>query len=131
MNLLHKYLCVALLMAPAVSCAVPNSPSDTVSSTDTPPPPRSSAEGVTGEIKDDSGRALDGAMIIPKSLEANGPPIPEIAILSDTTGRYRWPLRPGNYDVTVRADGYQDVTRRVTVSAGAVETLDFVLRRIG
>ena len=116
-------------MAPAVSCAVPNSPSDAVSSDDTPQPARSSAEGVTGEIKDDNGRALDGAMIVPKSLEANGPAVPEMAILSDTTGRYRWPLRPGNYDVTVRADGYQDVTQRVTVSPGAVATLDFVLLR--
>ena len=131
MTLLHKYVCVALLMAPAVSCAVPNSPSDAVSSADTPEPARSSAEGVTGEIKDDNGRALDGAMIIPKSVEANGPAVPEMAILSDTTGRYRWPLRPGNYDVTVRADGYHDVTQRVTVSPGAVATLDFVLRRSG
>ena len=133
MNLVYRCVCVALLMAPAVACAVPNGPNganDAQSTDDAPQPPRSLAEGMTGAIKDENGRALDGATIIPKSLGANGPAVPEIAILSDTNGRYQWRLRPGSYEVTVRADGYQDVTRQVTVSPGAVTTLDVVLRRI-
>ena len=129
MSMLYTYVCVALLMASAVACAGPTRPNDARSSDDAPQPARALAEGVTGEIKDENGGALDGATIIPKSLGANGSAVPEIAILSGPNGRYQWPLKAGSYDVTVRADGYQDVTQPVTVSPGAVTTLDFVLRR--
>ncbi len=128
MKLIYQYLYVAMLIAPAVACAAPSNP-NAVSTDDAPQPAQSSAEGLTGEIKDENGRPVNGAMITPKSRDAGGPAIPEIAILSDATGRYRWALRPGRYDVTVTAEGYEDVTREATVSPGAIASLDFVLRR--
>lgn len=84
-------------------------------------------EGLTGRVVDSKGQAVEGAFIQPRSLDKPSPPIPEIAILSDSSGQYMWPLRPGNYEITVSADGYVSATGQVKVRAGAVTTLDFTL----
>jgi hypothetical protein len=130
MKIPYDLVWATLLLIPAASCTtMPSAPNDATSSDTASRPAPSLAEGVTGVVTDESGKPVEGAMIVPTSREAGGPPIPEIAILSATDGRYRWPLRPGRYDVTVRAEGYEDVTRQVTVTAGSVATLDFVVGR--
>ncbi len=126
-NRLYEWLCVLCLLAPTASCVAGSGPNDAVSHDD-PQTSLALAEGVRGTIAEEGGRPVEGAMIVPKSLDINGPAVPEIAILSDTGGRYQWPLRPGRYDVLVRASGYEDVTRQVTVAPRSVATLDFTVR---
>jgi hypothetical protein len=84
-------------------------------------------QGVVGRVVAADGHPIANAWIRPASLERPGPPIPEIAIVSEADGRYRWPLPPGQYQVSVSADGYREATRPVTVSPGTTVTLDFVL----
>src|ERR671915_410348 len=95
-NLQSLVLC---LFIGAASCADGFSPAQPVSSA----PLR---EGVTGQIKDNDGSAVAGATVLASSLEPDGPAIPEIAIVSDESGRYEWPLRPGRYQLTAVAEGY-------------------------
>jgi hypothetical protein len=89
-------------------------------------PPR---EGLTGRIVANDGSPIEGALIVPRSLQAHGPPIPEMATLSDADGRYVWPLPAGAYEVSVFADGYHDAVQRADVAADVVVTLDIVLKR--
>jgi hypothetical protein len=128
MNPLYRWLCVLCLLVSAASCVGVSGPNDSVSHEE-PQTPGALAEGVTGTVAEEGGRPVEGAMIVPKSLDINGPAIPEIAIFSDKDGRYQWPLRPGRFEVLVRASGYGDVTQQVTVAPRTVATLDFVVRR--
>ena len=44
-------------------------------------------------------------------------------------GEYSMPaLLPGDYDVTIEADGFQRIVRAVTVEAGSTTTADFIVR---
>lgn len=72
--------------------------------------------------------ARRGCQDRPEIARPQPPGGPEIAILSDKDGGYEWPLRPGLYDVLVRASGYEDVTWQVTVAPRTVATLDFTVR---
>jgi hypothetical protein len=84
-------------------------------------------EGVVGRIAAEDGRALAGALVVPVPLGSAPPPIPEIAIVSESNGRYTWRLPPGEYEIVVTLEGYQRATRRVAVIAGEVAVLDFTL----
>lgn len=86
-------------------------------------------EGLAGRIVAKDGSPIEGAMIVPRSLHAHGPPIPEMAVLSDADGRYAWPLPAGAYEVSIFADGYQNAVQRADVAANVVGTLDIVLKR--
>lgn len=90
---------------------------------------RDNAEGVTGHVLDSSGRPIAGALVRPKALGKPAPPIPEIAIISDETGRYVWRLAPALYEIAVSADGYRSVTKQARVRPGRQVTLDFALER--
>jgi hypothetical protein len=128
MSLHRRWLCVCLFIA-AASCGHPPSaasPTNTDGSHSTSQPLK---EGVAGQITDANGKAIAEATVLAAALDPNGPAIPEIAIVSDESGRYQWPLRPGRYALTVVADGYERVSRRVALSAGEVATLDFLLPR--
>jgi hypothetical protein len=92
-------------------------------------PPRIS-EGVAGRIMDDGGRPIAGALVQPRSLDENSPPIPEIAVFSDPNGRYAWRLFPGRYELVVSAAGYQTAAAPATVNRGQVTTLDLTLQRL-
>lgn len=63
-------------------------------------------EGVIGQIMDSRGRPVAGASVRPRSLDDSSPAIPEIAIVSDSDGRYTWSLFPGIYEISVSAEGY-------------------------
>ena len=84
-------------------------------------------EGVVGRVTALDGHPIEGAFIQAISLGDAGPPIPDIAILSDSQGRYTWPLMPGSVQLSVTADGYQSATARVTIQTGKVTMLDFRL----
>lgn len=86
-------------------------------------------QGLSGSVRDEAGKPVGGAMVVPRSLQQPGPAIPELAILTDDSGRYAWPLPPGSYDLVVTADGHQVAQRRGSVTEGALTTLDFVLPR--
>jgi len=84
-------------------------------------------EGVTGQITGDDASAVAGASVLAASADPNGPAVPEMAIVSDASGRYEWPLRPGRYELAVIAEGYRRASKIVSVRSGEVATLDFVL----
>jgi hypothetical protein len=128
MSPFHGCFCVCVILVGA-ACAQPTQPNSPVIAGDDGSSVRSLAEGVNGQIRDGAGAAVAGAMIVPRSLDADGPPIPEVAILSDADGRYAWPLRPGRYEISVVIDGEKRLSRPVAVKPGETATLDFVLQR--
>jgi hypothetical protein len=86
-------------------------------------------KGVAGRITTVESYPVAGAFVQVSSSGGPGP-VPDIAILSDKDGYYNWALMPGTYELSVSADGYKPVTRRVAVEAGNVATLDFILESI-
>jgi hypothetical protein len=87
-------------------------------------------EGVKGRVTAPDGSPIVNALVQPKSLDDPSTPIPEIAILTDEDGRYKWRLFPGEYEISVSAEGYQPAIKRATVKAGQAAMLDFKLERI-
>ena len=85
-------------------------------------------EGVVGRVTTSDVRPVKGAFIQPRSLDDPSPRIPEIAILTDTDGRYTWPLFPGTYEISVSAEGYQREVKQVVVKTGQVVMVDFTLQ---
>ncbi len=122
-------LSVALMTIGAnASCDGTNDPDASVmTGADTTPDTAQISEGVIGRITSDDGRALAGALVTPMSLDDAGPPIPEIAIISQDDGSYEWPLPPGDYELVATLSGYQQDAKRVRVESDRVVTLDFTL----
>lgn len=117
------------LMVSAVPGCTQGSPEAPVRDRDDANDVQQPREGLAGRIVASDGSPIEGAMIVPRSLQAHGPPIPEMATLSDADGRYVWPLPAGAYEVSVFADGYHDTVQRADVAADVVATLDIVLKR--
>lgn len=92
--------------------------------------PPAIGQGVSGRIADDSGRPIARALVVPRSLDKNSPPIPEIAVFSDATGQYAWRLSPGRYEFRVTTDGYQAATVSAVVNSSQVTTVDITLKRL-
>jgi hypothetical protein len=128
MSLRSQWLCVGLCIGAVSYVGAVNAPRP-ASPVEDRPAGVLLEEGVTGQIQDDAGSAVAEAAVLAAPLDADGPAIPEIAIVSDAHGRYEWPLRPGRYKLTVAADGYEPVSNRVVVKAGEVARLDFRLSR--
>ena len=118
---------LALLGIGTLGCTELDIPVTTPSLLNGEPPAIS--EGIAGRITDDGGRVVAGAMLQPKSLDENGPPIPELAVYSDANGQYAWRLFPGRYEMTVSAAGYQTASATATVNSSRVTTLDITLQR--
>jgi len=118
-----------VLMVAAVPGCTQGSPDAPVRDRDAVNDMQQPREGLTGRIVANDGSPIEGALIVPRSLQAHGPPIPEMATLSDADGRYVWPLPAGAYELSVFADGYHDAVQRADVAADVVVTLDIVLKR--
>lgn len=76
------------------------------------------AQGIEGTIRDQSG-VLIGATIKVEGQSGG--------TSSDESGRYRLALSPGSYTIMASYIGYEPSSRRVTLAAGKVLTLDFTL----
>ena len=82
------------------------------------------AEGVVGRLVTPSGDPLVGARITARSLDRPAGPVPEIAILSDTDGRFTWPLRPGRYRLVAVVGGHEIAAATAVVEPERVTTLE-------
>ena len=79
---------------------------------------------VSGRVTDPSGGVVPGAQIIARQTQTN---VTSTAI-SDQEGRFRLPyLRIGEYEITVRHQGFQDAVRHLTVTVGAAFELPVTL----
>ena len=124
------YVVALISMGVGISChgRDPNRP---VSSSDPSEKTRAGiAQGVVGRITASNGHPISGAFIQPMSLNNDGPPIPEIAILTDDDGWYQWPLLPGTYEISVSAEGYQSATKQVTIRTERVANVNLTLQAV-
>jgi hypothetical protein len=71
---------------------------------------------VSGRVTDPSGAVVPGAQVTVRQTETNR----TATALADDQGRFRFPyLRAGRYEITVRKEGFRDVTRLLTLTVGA------------
>ena len=83
---------------------------------------------LSGRITDPSGAVVQAAAVTARHVDTNL----MWATASDDEGRFRFPyLRIGTYEVTVRVQGFQDVTRVVTLTVAAAVDLPFSLQVSG
>lgn len=87
------------------------------------------SEGVEGRVTA-SGQPLAAVSVQPRSLDEPATAVPEMAVVSEDDGQYRWTLRPGEYEITFVLDGYQPATRRATVQPGQATRLDVELEPV-
>ncbi|HEY5840792.1 MAG TPA: carboxypeptidase-like regulatory domain-containing protein [Mycobacterium sp.] len=87
------------------------------------------AHGVDGNVSDQEGKPVTGALVTPTSLDTPSKAIPEVAVFTNDEGRYSWVLPAGRYRITVTADGYQEASVETLVPEGGTATLDLQLRR--
>lgn len=85
-------------------------------------------EGVAGVVSDSAGRPVVGVVVHAEAISRPRPAIPEIAIVTDENGRYKWPLPPAEYQITIAAEGFEKATKRATVSVGRQTILHFQLK---
>jgi hypothetical protein len=79
---------------------------------------------IGGRVTDPSGAVVEGADIAIRQLDTNI----SAAQKTNHEGRFLFPyLRVGNYEVSVRHEGFQEATRAVTLTVGADFDLPFSL----
>src|SRR5262249_54896342 len=82
---------------------------------------------VSGRITDATGAVVQGADVTARQSETNL----TSAAKTDREGRFRLPyLRVGRYEITVRAQGFQDQSRSLVLTVGAAFELPLT-RRVG
>jgi hypothetical protein len=86
-------------------------------------------QGVKGRVTSPTGNPIRNTLIKAKSLDVPAKPVPEIAILTDSDGYYTWPLRPGDYEITVAIDRHEAASERVAVRLREITRLDFVVSK--
>src|SRR5690349_13205535 len=78
---------------------------------------------LSGRIEDESGAVVSGVTVTATHLETNQ----QLTTVSDVEGRYRFPyLRTGAYDLKVEAQGFESLTRQLTVLVG--QALDMPIK---
>lgn len=83
---------------------------------------------LSGRIDDARGAVVSGANVSATNLETNQ----RQTTTSDHEGRYRFPyLRTGDYDVTIDAQGFATITKRLTLSIGQAVDLPIKLEVAG
>src|SRR5690349_9703262 len=81
---------------------------------------------LSGRIEDESGAVVSGVTVTATHLETNQ----QLTTVSDVEGRYRFPyLRTGAYDLKVEAQGFESLTKQLTVLVG--QALDLPIKLDG
>ena len=89
-------------------------------------PAQIGTSSLRGTALDPQGAALPGAVVVIKNALTG---IVERTLSTDAAGNYAGEeLPPGNYEVSVRKDGFATQTQKIELQVGRVETLDFRLR---
>ena len=78
---------------------------------------------LSGRIEDETGAVVSGVTVTATHLETNQ----QLTTTSDVEGRYRFPyLRTGAYDLRVEAQGFESLTKQLTVLVG--QALDMPIK---
>ena len=86
------------------------------------------AATLSGRIEDASGASVNGASVTATHLETNQ----HFTAVSDHDGRFRIPyLRTGAYDLKIDAQGFEQLTKQMTVSVGQALDLPVKLEVAG
>lgn len=81
--------------------------------------------GLSGNVQDDDGNILPGAVILVKSADSD---VLISRVITETDGTYVISeLFPGSYNVTVSMDGYQTSVSGAVITAGNISTVNFSL----
>ncbi len=76
---------------------------------------------LSGRIEDASGAVVSGVTVTATHLETNH----QLTTTSDVEGRYRFPyLRTGNYDLKIQAEGFESMTKQLTVLVSGSRSAD-------
>ena len=83
------------------------------------------AGDITGTVLDPSGSAVTGATVTAKNKATEA----TASVKTDSQGAYRFALlKPGVYQVSVKADGFREDTVEIVVSLGQVATVPLRLK---
>ena len=81
------------------------------------------AQGVLGVVTTADGAPIAGVFVAATALDASSGPIPDIGIVTDATGRFAWPMKPGRYRLTFVLNGREVARRDVVVEADSATNL--------
>ena len=83
---------------------------------------------LSGRIEDARGASVSGVTVTATHLETNH----QLSTTSDVEGRYRFPyLRTGDYDLKIEAEGFESLTKQLTVLVGQALDLPITLNVAG
>ena len=83
---------------------------------------------VEGVVRAAGGAAVAGVLIVPVPLDDPAPAVPELAVVTDAGGGYRWDLPGGRYQMRAVRDGTVLGSTDVEVAADVTAPGDIVLR---
>lgn len=82
---------------------------------------------VEGVVRAAGGAAVAGVLIVPVPLDDPAPAVPELAVVTDDGGGYRWDLPGGRYEMRAVRDGAVVGSVEVDVAENATASADIVL----
>jgi len=85
-------------------------------------------EGIQGKVHTPDGRPLQGVFVQAQPSDPNAGPVPDIAIVTDENGVYRWRLPPGQYTLSVNPENYEAQAAPANVDAGKTTIRDFIVQ---
>lgn len=78
---------------------------------------------LTGQVEDEQGAVVSGVTLTATHLDTNQ----QLTATSDVEGRYRFPyLRTGAYDLKIEAEGFESLSKQLTVLVG--QALDLPIK---
>lgn len=112
-------LAALLLAAPLVGAAVARDwgPDSPVSDSDAPAPDPIQSTHVVGTVTGADGAPAARVQVHVEPL-GGAPAVPDIAVITDESGAYRWTLPPGQYRLSPLAPGNVAQAVEVTVQPG-------------
>lgn len=85
---------------------------------------KSGLGNVTGVVRDAAGQVRAGWLVVPEALDGQSDALPELAVLSDSSGVYHWRLPPGRYSLVAQCGNVRGSAAEVVVASGRTATLD-------